>query len=102
MIERVVESLKVMYRDPEFIFVVESKTAKNSHWIKHYACWVRALKLFKKTVTLPALCAHYLAVDQLDLQRPLLISNCDTLIAGITAQQIIKLTHKRNAASILL
>lgn len=100
MIERIVDNIKSYVNDPNFIFIVDNADCDRFSLDK-------LLKILggdntkivkKRRETAGALCSAMLAIDHLDLNEPLLISNCDTLLTGDISHPFSQVTDAKYKA----
>ena len=92
MIERVVDNIKSYVSNPKFIFIVDNADCDRFSLDKLLKILGgnTAKVVKKRKETAGALCSTMLAVDHLDLNEPLLISNCDTLLTGDISRHFLK------------
>lgn len=98
MIQRVLNSIKSYIDDPKFIFVVDREDCVRFSLDKllQMECGESAIIKQKNTETSGALCSTLLAIDDLDPEEPLLISNGDTLLDGLLKFPLERLMHNKN------
>lgn len=84
MIELVVKSIQKYIQEPKFIFVVDSEDCIRFSLDKllMLLCGEKTVVVQKSSETKGALCSALLAIDHLEADEPLIISNCDTILEG--------------------
>jgi dTDP-glucose pyrophosphorylase len=102
MIERVVSAIKVAFVDASFVFVVDRQDS-NTFSLDNLLVMLGGpgtLVVHKNGETGGALCSALLAIDVLDMDRPLIVSNCDTLLAGDISTEVSNLINPQNDAAV--
>lgn len=102
MIERVIENLKSVAEDTQFLFVVQQDDVhrfsldRTLELLTDGRCHVIVLR----TPTKGALCSALLAIDHVDMARPLLISNGDQIITADLKHIVWKFEEDRARAGV--
>lgn len=103
MIEVVVNHLRREFRNAQFIFVIDTEDSISFSLDRtlHLIAGTHAKIIEKCLPTSGALCSCLLAIDCLDPNEPLIITNCDQIIEDNLAQSIESFRHNDCVAGVI-
>ena len=102
MIQCVIENIKNYVSNPKFIFIIDSMDCSKFSLDRMLSILggENSVVIQKNTETAGALCSALLAIDFLEPNEPLLISNSDTILSDVIDDRLALLTHPKTDAGV--